>query len=157
MNVRENISLSRIRDLSRGLRIDKAREQEAARGFINQLKIKTPSAEVGVDTLSGGNRQKVVLARWLFTQSKLLIFDEPTAGIDVGAKFEIYSLMNDLAGRGIGVVIISSELPELLGMCDRIAVMCEGRITGVLTREESTQEKILALASQFNEETVSVH
>jgi len=156
MNVRENISLSRIRDLLRGFRIDKTKEEKAAQGFVDQLKIKTPSLEVGVETLSGGNRQKVVLARWLFTQSKLLIFDEPTAGIDVGAKFEIYNLMNDLAERGIGVIIISSELPELLGMCDRIAVMCDGRITGVLTREESTQERILALATQFNEETISV-
>ena len=157
MNVRENISLSRIRDLLRGFRIDKKKEQNAVQGFVDQLKIKTSSTEVGVDTLSGGNRQKVVLARWLFTQSRLLIFDEPTAGIDVGAKFEIYNLMNDLAERGIGIIIISSELPELLGMCDRIAVMCDGRINGILTREEFTQEKILALATQFDEETVSVH
>ena len=157
MNVRENISLSRIRDLLSGFRIDKTKEQDAAQGFVDQLKIKTPSTEIGVETLSGGNRQKVVLARWLFTRSKLLMFDEPTSGIDVGAKFEIYNLMNDLAERGIGIIIISSELQELLGMCDRIAVMCEGRITGILTREESTQEKILALATQFNEEAVSVH
>ncbi len=157
MNVRENISLSRIRDLLRGFRIDRTREQSAAQGFVDQLKIKTPSLEAGVETLSGGNRQKVVLARWLFTQSKLLIFDEPTAGIDVGAKFEIYNPMNDLAGRGIGVIIISSELPELMGMCDRIAVMCGGRVTGVLNREEATQEKILALATQFNEAPTSVH
>jgi len=107
--------------------------------------------------LSGGNRQKVVLARWLFTQSRLLIFDEPTAGIDVGAKFEIYNLMNELAGRGIGIILISSELPELLGMCDRIAVMCDGRMTGILDRREATQERILALATQFKEEALGVH
>jgi len=157
MNVRENVSLSKIRDVLKGFRIDKTKERIAAQGFVDQLRIKTPSLETGVETLSGGNRQKVVLARWLFTRSKLLIFDEPTAGIDVGAKFEIYNLMNDLAERGIGVIIISSELPELLGMCDRIAVMCEGRITGVLNREEAPQEKILALATQFNEATSSVH
>lgn len=157
MNVRENISLSRIRTLIKRFRIDKTKERHAAQGYVDQLKIKTPSVEVGVDALSGGNRQKVVLARWLFTQSKLLIFDEPTAGIDVGAKFEIYNLMNDLASRGIGIIIISSELPELLGMCDRIAVMCEGRITGILSRDEATQEKILSLATEFRKEEVGVH
>jgi ABC-type sugar transport system ATPase subunit len=108
--------------------------------------------ESAVEGLSGGNRQKVILARWLFTQSRLLLFDEPTAGIDVGAKREIYLLINELVQRGVGVIILSSELPELLGMCDRIAVMCEGRVTGILNRAEATQEAILALATQFSGE-----
>lgn len=152
MNVRENITLSSLRSVLRGLTIDKGKERKAAAEFVDQLMIKTPSVETTVDALSGGNRQKVVLARWLFTHSRLLIFDEPTAGIDVGAKYEIYSLMNDLAAKGVGVVIISSDLPELLGMCNRIAVMCEGRITGILSGQEASQEKILALATQFRKD-----
>jgi ABC-type sugar transport system ATPase subunit len=99
-----------------------------------------------VDSLSGGNRQKVVLARWLFAKSKMLIFDEPTAGVDVGAKYEIYKLINSLAEEGVAVVVISSDLPELLGMCDRIIVLSEGRIAGDLPRSEATQEKVLSLA-----------
>lgn len=151
MNVRENVTLSNLMELVRGLVIDRRSERTTAERFARQLKIKAPSVEVSVETLSGGNRQKVILARWLFTQSKLLIFDEPTAGIDVGAKREIYMLMNDLVRRGIGVIMISSDLSELLGMCNRIAVMCDGRITGILKREEATQEAILSLATQFAE------
>jgi len=95
--------------------------------------------------LSGGNQQKVVLAKWLFTDPQVLILDEPTRGIDVGAKFEIYEIMNALAAQGRGVVMISSEMPELLGMCDRIFVMNEGRIVGEMARDEASQEKIMAL------------
>ncbi|MEX1138356.1 MAG: sugar ABC transporter ATP-binding protein [Bacteroidota bacterium] len=149
MNVRENISLSNLREVVRGLVIDRAKERSVAESYSNQLRVKAPSVESAVETLSGGNRQKVILARWLFTQSRLLIFDEPTAGIDVGAKREIYLLINELVQKGVGVIILSSELPELLGMCDRIAVLCEGRLTGILTRTEATQEAILALATQF--------
>lgn len=152
MNVRENISLSNLREVVRGLVIDRAKERNIAESYSNQLRVKSPSVESVVETLSGGNRQKVILARWLFTQSRLLIFDEPTAGIDVGAKREIYLLINELVQKGVGVIILSSELPELLGMCDRIAVMCEGRVTGILNRTEATQESILALATQFSSE-----
>ncbi len=148
MNVRENISLSNLKDLLRGPFISRSKDGEVASRYTRELRIKTPTHEQRVEYLSGGNRQKVVLARWLYTNSKLLIFDEPTAGIDVGVKFEIYNLMNGLAKRGIGIIMISSELPELLGMCDRIAVMCEGRITGVLVRSEATQDKILTLATE---------
>jgi putative multiple sugar transport system ATP-binding protein len=98
-----------------------------------------------VVNLSGGNQQKVVLSKWLFINPQVLILDEPTRGIDVGAKFEIYNIMNQLADQGQGVVMISSEMPELLGMCDRIYVMNEGRIVGELTKAEATQEKIMAL------------
>jgi ribose transport system ATP-binding protein len=152
MNVRENISLSNLRQVLRGMMIDRGKERGVAESFAGQLKIKAPSVESAVEGLSGGNRQKVILARWLFTQSRLLLFDEPTAGIDVGAKREIYLLINELVQRGVGVIILSSELPELLGMCDRIAVMCEGRVTGILNRAEATQEAILALATQFSGE-----
>ena len=98
-----------------------------------------------VVNLSGGNQQKVVLSKWLFTDPQVLILDEPTRGIDVGAKFEIYRIMNDLAAQGRGVVMITSEMPELLGMCDRIYVMNEGRIVGELRRDEASQERIMAL------------
>lgn len=152
MNVRENISLSSLREVVRGMVIDRGKERNVAESYTNQLHVKAPSVESIVETLSGGNRQKVILARWLFTQSRLLIFDEPTAGIDVGAKREIYLLINELVQKGVGIIILSSELPELLGMCDRIAVMCEGRVTGILNRAEATQEAILALATQFSTE-----
>ena len=109
--------------------------------------IKTPSVEQTVQNLSGGNQQKVVLAKWLFTQSKVLIFDEPTRGIDVGAKTEIYQLMNRLAENGVAIIMISSELPEILGMSDRILVMHDGAVAGELNREDATQEKIMSLAT----------
>jgi ribose transport system ATP-binding protein len=147
MCVRENVSLSNLRDVLKGGFINRKKENAAANEFSSKLRIKTPTVEQEVENLSGGNRQKVVLARWLFTNSRVLIFDEPTVGIDVGVKFEIYTLINQLAADGIGVLVISSDLPELLGICDRIAVMCEGRITGVLNRSEATQEKIMTLAT----------
>jgi ribose transport system ATP-binding protein len=119
----------------------------AAEKYRNILNIKTSSVDAPVKNLSGGNQQKVVLAKWLNTNSEVFIFDEPTKGIDVGAKTEIYQIMNQLIKDNKTVIIISSELPELLGMADRIYVMCEGRITGEMIREEATQEKIMALAT----------
>jgi ribose transport system ATP-binding protein len=147
MTVRENISLSNLRDVMRGLFVNRSKENSIAEKFTSDLRIKTPTIEQEVENLSGGNRQKVVLARWLFTKSKLLIFDEPTVGIDVGVKYEIYNLINRLAKDGIGVVVISSDLPELLGISDRIAVMWEGKLMGVLSRQEATQEKVMMLAT----------
>ncbi len=147
MTIRENITLSNLREVMTGVFLNRAKETTAAKDFSGKLRIKTPNIEQEVEHLSGGNRQKVVLARWLFTKSKLLIFDEPTAGIDVGVKFEIYNLMMELAKQGIGVVVISSDLPELLGISDRIAVMCEGKLTGLLSRREATQERIMHLAT----------
>ncbi len=149
MTLRENISLASLHELTQGFFVNRLREKTVAQEFMNKLHIKAPSTETVVETLSGGNRQKVILARWLFTKSKFLIFDEPTVGIDVGVKFEIYNLINQLALDGVGVMVISSDLPELLGICDRIAVMCDGRITGILAGEEATQEKILKLATEF--------
>ena len=147
MNVIENISLSSLGDLLRGPFLDTSKETESVQVLIEQLRIKTPHGREPVENLSGGNRQKVILARWLLTNSKMLIFDEPTAGIDVGAKYEIYSLIGKLAGEGVGIVLISSDLPELLGVCSRIIVMHDGCITGELQRGEATQEKIMALAT----------
>lgn len=147
MNIRENVTLSNLAKVVRGLFIGRSEEEEAVQQYSEYLRIKTPGLEQEVETLSGGNRQKVVLARWLFTHSKVLIFDEPTAGIDVGVKFEIYNLMNALVQDGIGVMVISSDLPELLAVSTRIAVMHEGRIAGILARSEATQEKIMSLAT----------
>ena len=147
MTIRENITLSNLKEVMAGIFLNRVKEVAAAKDFCDKLRIKAPGIEQEVEHLSGGNRQKVVLARWLFTKSKLLIFDEPTAGIDVGVKFEIYHLMMELAKQGIGVMVISSDLPELLGISDRIAVMCEGKLTGLVSRHEATQEKIMHLAT----------
>jgi len=150
-SIRENVSISNLSPLMKGLFIDKSEEKKMVSSYFDQLQIKAPSQETKVENLSGGNRQKVVLARWLHTHSKIIIFDEPTAGIDVGVKFEIYNLINKLVEQGIGVIVISSELPELIGICDRIAIMCEGRITGELEKKDFSQEKILNLATQVEE------
>ncbi|MDH7482975.1 MAG: sugar ABC transporter ATP-binding protein [Armatimonadota bacterium] len=147
MVVRENISLANLDSLTRFGFVNRREERKAALKFVEDLMIKTPSIEQQVQNLSGGTQQKVVLAKWLFTRSKVLIFDEPTRGIDVGSKVEIYQLMNQLAANGTAIIMISSELPEILGMSDRIIVMHEGRIAGEFSREEATQEKIMHLAT----------
>jgi ribose transport system ATP-binding protein len=150
MSIRENISVSILSKMMNGLFISKQKENSSVQKQFDQLKVKAPSIETSVESLSGGNRQKVVLARWLETNSNILIFDEPTAGIDVGIKFEIYNLINNLAEEGKGIIVISSELPELIGISDRIIIMCEGRITGVLSHEGANKEKILNLATKFS-------
>ncbi|MES2913580.1 MAG: multiple monosaccharide ABC transporter ATP-binding protein [Pseudomonadota bacterium] len=141
----KNISLANLFGIAKRSVLDKRREAQVAEGYRKQLAIRTPGVHQKVVNLSGGNQQKVVLSKWLFTEPQLLILDEPTRGIDVGAKFEIYTIMKDLAEQGRGVLMISSEMPELLGMCDRIYVMNEGRIVGELSRDEASQEKIMAL------------
>ena len=145
-----NISLANLFGIARGSVLDKRREAQVAEGYRKQLAIRTPGVQQKVVNLSGGNQQKVVLSKWLFTDPALLILDEPTRGIDVGAKFEIYTIMKELADQGRGILMISSEMPELLGMCDRIYVMNEGRIVGELSREEADQEKIMALIVRDN-------
>ena len=147
MVVRENTTLANLDFLSSLGFIRRGEERSVAEKYKTDLAIKTPTIEQTVHNLSGGNQQKVVLAKWLFTGSKILIFDEPTRGIDVGAKAEIYKLMNELAKNGVAIIMISSELPEVLGMSDRIIVMHEGRLTGELSRAEATQEKIMHLAT----------
>ncbi|HMO71361.1 MAG TPA: sugar ABC transporter ATP-binding protein [Paracoccaceae bacterium] len=143
-----NVSLANLAGVAlRGV-LNKGREAQVAEDYRAQLRIRTPGVFQKVVNLSGGNQQKVVLSKWLFTDPQVLILDEPTRGIDVGAKYEIYAIMNELAAQGRGVVMISSEMPELLGMCDRIYVMNEGRIVGELTRAEASQERIMALILQ---------
>jgi rhamnose transport system ATP-binding protein len=146
MSIAANTSLASLKKVAhRGL-IDRTEEREMAEGFVRQLRIKTPSIELETGSLSGGNQQKVALARWLAIEPSILILDEPTQGVDVGSKAEIHSLMADLAERGLAIVMISSELPELLGMSDRIAVMHAGAIRGTLDRKDATQQKLLAMA-----------
>ena len=116
---------------------------------VKNLKIKTPDVEVNAGNLSGGNQQKVVVGKWLARDSRVVIFDEPTRGIDVAAKVEIYNLMNELKKQGIAVMFVSSEMPEVMGIADRIIVMCDGRITGELDARETSQNEILTLATRF--------
>ena len=142
-----NVSLASLEKHSNGLGIiNNESEKTTAIEQIEKLNIKTPSAETPVINLSGGNQQKVVLGKWLSMNPKLIIFDEPTRGIDVGAKAEIYKLMRQLADRGVAILMISSDMEEVLGISDRIAVMHEGKITGILNREEFTEENIMHLA-----------
>jgi ribose transport system ATP-binding protein len=150
LSVQENICLPSIEAFARAGVMQTTREHAAATTHIKGLRIKTPSPHQRVGHLSGGNQQKVVLGKWLCTEADILIFDEPTRGIDVGAKVEIYQLINQLAARGAGILMISSELPEILGMSDRILVMNRGRIAGEFTAQEATQEKILAAAIASN-------
>jgi ribose transport system ATP-binding protein len=146
-NIRENISLPGMERYATAGLINTAKETAAAKRACETNNIKTPSPEMKAANLSGGNQQKVVLAKWLTLSPKLLIFDEPTRGIDVGAKSEIYALIRKLAAEGVSVIAISSEMEEVLGISDRIAVMHEGRITGVLEREQFTEEAVMRLAT----------
>ena len=141
----KNITLANLAGVATRSVISRGREQQVAEEYRRAMSIRTPGVFQKVVNLSGGNQQKVVLSKWLFTDPQVLILDEPTRGIDVGAKFEIYTIMNELVAQGRGVVMISSEMPELLGMCDRIYVMNEGRIMGELTRAEASQERIMGL------------
>ena len=146
MSVAANASLASLARVSRRGLIDRRAERESASRYVEQFRIKTASLDAEVGTLSGGNQQKVALARWLATEPSILILDEPTQGVDVGSKAEIHGLMQRLAERGLAILMISSELPEILGMSDRVAVMHAGAIRGVLARGEATQARILALA-----------
>ncbi len=146
-DVKQNISLANLRELANRGVINRNGEIKVANGYKSSLNIKTPTIEQKVSNLSGGNQQKVSLAKWLFVKPNILILDEPTRGIDVGAKFEIYSLMNKLVEQGMSIIMISSELPEILGMSDRVYVVSAGEITGELPIEEATQERIMKLAT----------
>jgi D-xylose transport system ATP-binding protein len=145
--VKENSTLASLKRIARFGVIDKNEEIKVSARYASELRTKTPSLEQKVGNLSGGNQQKVVLAKWLLTQPKVLFLDEPTRGIDVGAKVEIYNIMNDLVESGVCVVMVSSELPEVLGMSDRILVIHEGRITGSFARQDATQEKVMRYAT----------
>jgi rhamnose transport system ATP-binding protein len=146
MPIAENATLAVLRRISKGGFIDFAREREIAASYVEKLAVKTPSIDTPAGDLSGGNQQKVALSRWLATEPRVLILDEPTQGIDVGAKSEIHRLMVDLAARGLAILMISSELPEVLGMSDRVGVMRGGALAGMLARAEATQERVMALA-----------
>ena len=143
--ISRNITLANLLGVSKRGVLNHQREQQVAEEYRRAMNIRTPNVAQRVVNLSGGNQQKVVLSKWLFTDPQVLILDEPTRGIDVGAKFEIYGIMNELAAQGRGVVMISSEMPELLGMCDRIYVMNEGKIVGELSKAEADQERIMGL------------
>jgi ribose transport system ATP-binding protein len=145
-SVTENITLTILDDVSRLGVLDLGAERARARKLVDKLRIRAASLDQEVVNLSGGNQQKVVLARWLAARCRVLLFDEPTRGIDVGAKAEIYELIGELVEQGVAVILISSEMPELLGLADRVAVMHEGRLQGVLRRSEATQEMIMELA-----------
>ncbi len=144
--VRDNISLAILDRICRFRFVNERAERRIVREYIGALNIRTPSMEQEVSKLSGGNQQKIVVARWLARHPKVLILDEPTRGIDVGAKMEIYSIINGLAAEGVAVLVISSELPEVLGLADRIVVMQDGRVTGEMSREDASEERILTLA-----------
>jgi ribose transport system ATP-binding protein len=146
LSVERNLCLSSIEKFSKWGVMDTRQERRAAGRYVNELRIKTPSLDQKVVFLSGGNQQKVVLSKWLCSQAEVFIFDEPTRGVDVGAKAEIYQLMNRLAAEGVAIIMISSELLEVLGMSDRILVMRAGQIAGEFSAEEATQERILQCA-----------
>jgi ribose transport system ATP-binding protein len=147
LSVKNNLTLSILKKIKKNLFINNDLEKNIANKCIEQYNIQTPSINQEIQYLSGGNQQKVVLAKWINTNPKLIIMDEPTRGIDVGAKVEIYNLMRQLAKKGTAIVMISSELPEIIGMSDRIAVMHEGKITGELLPDEATEESILTMAT----------
>jgi rhamnose transport system ATP-binding protein len=146
MSIAANASLANLTAVARHGLIDGAAERDAAVSYVERLRIKAPSVAAEVGSLSGGNQQKVALARWLATSPTVLILDEPTQGVDVGSKAEIHELMGRLAEQGLAILMISSEMPEILGMSDRVGVMQGGTIRGVLTRNEATQDRILGLA-----------
>ncbi|MCW5235809.1 sugar ABC transporter ATP-binding protein [Verminephrobacter eiseniae] len=149
MDVQSNIAMSAMRSFVKpGFFLDRAALRKTAQGYVRQLGIKTPSVAQPVRLLSGGNQQKIVIAKWLLCDCDILFFDEPTRGIDVGAKAEIHKLLHELAGQGKAIVVISSELPEVLRLAHRILVMCEGRVTGELTRAQASQQAIMALATR---------
>ncbi|WP_440896467.1 xylose ABC transporter ATP-binding protein [Amphibacillus sp. Q70] len=152
MSIMKNTSLSSLDKITSRYLLDSFSEVNKVEEMTDKVNLKTHSLEANVNQLSGGNQQKVVLSKWLLTDPKVLILDEPTRGIDVGAKTEIYKIINELAQQGVGIIVISSELPEVLGMSDRIIVMSEGNITGELTRKEATQEKIMKYATMRGED-----
>jgi ABC-type sugar transport system ATPase subunit len=144
--VAANTTLAVLRHVSRNGFLNVNRERWLAESLVQRLGVKTPTVDDPVGNLSGGNQQKVALARWLATEPSVIILDEPTQGVDIGAKAEIHTLISDLAASGLAIIMISSELPEVLGMSDRIVVMHAGTVSGTLERGEATQERVLELA-----------
>jgi ABC-type sugar transport system ATPase subunit len=151
--VRENVSLSNLDRLTNFGLVKLTQERDQVQEFVNRLNIRTPSLEQRVVNLSGGNQQKVVISKWLMLQPQILIMDEPTRGIDVGAKAEIYDLMDQLAHSGVSIIMISSELPELLAMSDQVVCMAAGRVTGALARSEATPERVMRYCTLTRDQT----
>ncbi|GAA4839470.1 galactose/methyl galactoside ABC transporter ATP-binding protein MglA [Paenibacillus vulneris] len=150
LSIQENTAIANLdRYLNPFHLLNERRIKEEVGKSVEQLRVKTPSIKTLIKNLSGGNQQKVLLARWLLTEPDILLLDEPTRGIDVGAKFEIYSIIADLAKQGKSIIMISSEMPELLGMSDRIMVMCEGRLSGIVEGKDATEEEIMRLATKY--------
>ena len=144
--------MAELPNMSRFGIVSDQKEKQMAENFVSQLDIRLSSLDLPVGSLSGGNQQKTVLARWLATNPKLLILDEPTHGVDVGAKSEIYQLMRDLAAQGVSIILISSELPEILAMSHRIVVMHEGRVTAVVHHSEATEDVLMSYATAVDEQ-----
>lgn len=150
LSIEDNVAISSLdKYINFGFVLNNKKILKLVKGNIAKLSIKTPSTKTLIQTLSGGNQQKVIISRWLANDPDVLILDEPTRGIDVGAKYEIYTIMLELARQGKSIIMISSEMSELIGMSDRIMVMCNGRVTGEISREEATQEKVMGLATKF--------
>ena len=149
LNIRDNTTISSLGKYRKGLFLSRKKMSDSTRWAISSMRIKTPSQNTKIRTLSGGNQQKVILGRWLLTEPTVLLLDEPTRGIDVGAKYEIYQLILNLAHEGKTVIMVSSEMPELLGVCDRILVMSGGRLSGEVRAKDATQEQIMALAAKY--------
>lgn len=151
LSIADNVSIASLdKYLEAGIMINDKKVEQLVKDNVAKLSIKTPSSKTQIQSLSGGNQQKVIISRWLANDPDVLIMDEPTRGIDVGAKYEIYQIMIELAKQGKAIVMISSEMAELIGVSDRIVVMCDGRVTGELSQEEASQERIMALATKFN-------
>jgi ribose transport system ATP-binding protein len=145
-SIRQNTTMAAVNKIARMGIIKHADEKRAANELVERLRTKTPSVESDVGDLSGGNQQKVVLSKWIFSDCKVMIFDEPTRGVDVGAKSEIYQIINTLAESGKGVIVISSEMEEIIGLCDRVYVMHEGRVTGVVEKGDLTEDILMRYA-----------
>ena len=156
MSVKDNISFPNLKELKKFLFLDNKKIKRVVGEYIEKLKIKTPNENQLIRNLSGGNQQKVVISKWLVANAEIIMFDEPTRGIDVGAKYEIYNLMNQLKREGKSIIMVTSDMPELIGMSDRVIVMCDGKISGTINDNDViSQEKILGLASDFNSKRVS--
>jgi len=150
-DVKYNITIANLEKLTNGITINENEEINVAKGYQDSINIKTPSIKQLVGNLSGGNQQKVSVAKWLNVEPKVLLLDEPTRGIDVGAKYEIYTIMNQLVEQGMSIIMISSELLEILGMSDRLYIMSEGSITGELVAGEATEQKVMSMATRVEE------
>ena len=150
LSISDNVSIASLDQyLVGGIMLNDRKIEELVQENVKKLSIKTPSSKTQIQSLSGGNQQKVLISRWLANDPDILILDEPTRGIDVGAKYEIYCIIAELAKQGKSIIMISSEMGELIGMSDRIMVMCEGRVTGFVDGKDATQENIMELATQF--------